>query len=163
MELPLLLKNLKGRAASRRKEHERVVRTLKGMNSREAELLLQAEHETVFARIDCLACGNCCRTLGPRLTQRDLTRLAGDFRQKPAAFIAARLRRDEDGDLVFKSMPCPFLKEDNFCSVYANRPKACADYPHTREKQSNLLLSLLLPNAGVCPAVYLILESLVKK
>jgi len=163
MELSQLLKDLKGRAASRRKEHEKVVRNLRGMKPRDAEELLAREHEEAFSRISCLECAHCCRTLGPRLTDRDLQRLADAFRLKTTVFSATYLKRDEDGDLVFKEMPCPFLGDDNRCSVYDVRPKACADYPHTLGRQAKALVPLLIPNAAICPAVYRILESLSKK
>lgn len=46
------------------------------------------------------------------------------------------LRVDEDNDKVFKSMPCPFLGEDNLCSIYDIRPKACREFPHTDRKKN---------------------------
>ena len=45
------------------------------------------------------------------------------------AFEAEFLQVDEDGDKVFKSMPCPFLGGDNLCSIYDVRPKACREFP----------------------------------
>ncbi len=77
---------------------------------------------------------------------------------KDAAFVDEYVRVDEDGDQVFKSMPCPFLGADNYCSVYEHRPKACREYPHTDRVKQHQLLKLHLKNAEICPAVELVLE-----
>jgi Fe-S-cluster containining protein len=66
--------------------------------------------------------------------------------------------RDEDGDYVFKSSPCPFLASDNACSIYEFRPKACREYPHTNRPQMKQILDLTFKNATVCPAVKEILK-----
>jgi Fe-S-cluster containining protein len=71
-----------------------------------------------------------------------------------AAFEAAYLRRDEDGDLVLQSAPCPFLDlGDHRCSIYEDRPAACREYPHTDRKHMAAILPLTARNAHVCPAV----------
>ena len=89
MEFSALLKDLKNRAASRRKEHERIIRKLKEMKPREVEFLLEKEHQEVFSRIDCLDCANCCRTLGPRLTEPDVRKLSGVFRKNGGRCLPA--------------------------------------------------------------------------
>ena len=96
---------------------------------------VQELHDEAFAKIDCLECGNCCRGLGPRLIDRDIERLAKTQRMRPTAFIEAHLRIDEDGDYIFRQMPCPFLGTDNYCAVYDDRPKACREYPHTDRRR----------------------------
>ncbi|MEZ5067203.1 MAG: YkgJ family cysteine cluster protein [Bacteroidia bacterium] len=35
---------------------------------------------------------------------------------------------------VLKKSPCPFLLDDNHCSIYSIRPQACREYPHTIRK-----------------------------
>lgn len=128
------------------------------MNSLDHEV--HALHEEVFEEIDCLECANCCRSLGPRITDRDIDKLAGSLRLKPKDVVDRYLRIDEDGDYVFKSMPCPFLMSDNYCSVYEDRPKACREYPHTDRKKFFQIASLTIKNAATCPAVFTILERL---
>ena len=88
-----------------------------------------------FAEIDCTACANCCKTLGPDFKEADITRIAKYFKMKLPAFEAEFLQVDEDGDKVFKSMPCPFLGGDNLCSIYDVRPKACREFPQYRSQK----------------------------
>jgi Fe-S-cluster containining protein len=121
---------------------------------------VHALHHKWSARIDCLDCGNCCRSLGPRITDKDVERLAKALKIKQTAFVDAYLRTDEDGDLVFQSMPCPFLGDDNFCAVYESRPKACRDYPHTDRKKFFQLFRLSVKNAETCPIVLEVLNEL---
>lgn len=117
-------------------------------------------HEQAFEQIDCLDCANCCKSLGPRLTDKDIDRLAKALRVKPSQVIEQHLKIDEDNDYVFRSMPCPFLAADNYCLVYENRPKACREYPHTDRRRFVQLLPLTLKNRSTCPAVHLIAEEL---
>ncbi len=133
---------------------------LKAKRPRKLDELFQKLHEQVFNEIDCLKCANCCRNLGPRLTQKDIDRMSKTLSLKPVVFIEKYLRIDEDSDYVFKSMPCPFLAPDNYCMVYESRPKACRDYPHTDAPKMHTLLHLAFKNRQTCPAVYLMVEEL---
>ncbi len=111
-------------------------------------------HQAAFEEIDCLKCGNCCKTTGPLFTQADINRLARHFKMKPAQFMDTYLRVDEDGDYVLRNLPCPFLGADNHCSVYEKRPKACREFPHTNRNKMRQILNLTQKNASVCPAVF---------
>ena len=117
-------------------------------------------HKEVFEEINCLECANCCRNLGPRITHKDIERLSQSLRIKPSKVIDDYLRIDEDNDYVFKSMPCPFLCDDNYCSVYASRPIACREYPHTDRSKFYQIANITIKNSETCPAVFEILERL---
>ena len=119
-------------------------------------------HDITFAKTDCLQCANCCRSLGPRLTDKDIERLAKFSKLKPSVYTAENLRLDEDGDYVFRQIPCQYLMEDNKCRVYEIRPKACREYPHTDRKKFYQLLDITVKNTRTCPAVYEIVEALKK-
>ncbi len=125
-----------------------------------ADDLVHQFHNHFTAETDCLTCANCCRTLGPRITDKDVERMAKVLRMKASAFYDTYLRTDEDGDMVFKTMPCPFLLPDNYCMVYENRPKACREYPHTDRKKFYQIANLSVQNASTCPIVYQVIESL---
>lgn len=126
----------------------------------EADRLVHQLHDEIFEEIDCLQCGNCCKTLGPGIYDRDVERLAKVLRIKPSQVVEQYLEQDNDGSYVFKSMPCPFLMSDNYCSVYEHRPKACREYPHTDRKKFYQLISLTIKNTYTCPAAFELLERL---
>ncbi len=119
-------------------------------------------HEEIFATTDCLKCANCCKTTSPIFYQKDIERLSKLFRIRPANFIQTYLHLDDDKDYVLNSAPCPFLGEDNYCSVYEHRPTACREYPHTDRKRFYQVLDITLKNTAVCPAAYAIVEKLKK-
>ena len=153
---------LAGLAKAARKEHAALVKRLVAGDSRKLDERVHALHEEVFQTINCLDCANCCRTLGPRVTDTDVRRITASLRMKPSAFVEQYLVTDEEGDYIFRSMPCPFLGSDNYCSIYDDRPKACREYPHTDRRRVYQLMKLTLKNSAICPAVFEILERLRK-
>jgi Fe-S-cluster containining protein len=81
---------------------------------------------------------------------------------KESNFIETYLSLDSEGDYVVKSTPCPFLGEDNFCSIYDKRPSDCQRFPYTDEDVLLKRPVITLKNASFCPAVYFVLEKLIK-
>lgn len=124
------------------------------------DLKAHALHDEISERTDCLSCANCCRTLGPLITDKDVERMAKSLRMKSSDVISKYFRIDEDGDMVFQSMPCPFLGADNYCAIYESRPKACREYPHTDRKRFYQIYNLSIKNAATCPIVYEVLQQL---
>lgn len=127
------------------------------------DLFVHGLHDKYSQAIDCLQCARCCKELGPRIEVKDVDRLAKVLRMKSNDVISKYFKVDEDGDMVFKSMPCPFLADDNYCLVYESRPKACREYPHTDRKRFYQLFNLSVKNAETCPIVYEVLEELTNK
>lgn len=147
-------------AVNRKKENKAFLERLKKSRPADLDQTTNRLNDEAFEHIDCLQCGNCCRTTGPLLLSKDVDRLAGHFRIRPAEFTERHLRIDEDGDYVFRSMPCPFLEDDNYCSVYENRPNACREFPHTQQRDIREKLGITYHNTMVCPAVAEVLERL---
>lgn len=133
---------------------------LKRMNPRLLDAAFHKAHQEAFSCIDCLQCANCCTTTGPLLTDKDIQRVAKHLRLKDVDFVSQYVRIDEDNDQVFKSMPCPFLGSDNYCSIYDHRPKACREYPHTDRVKQHQLLNLHVKNVRICPAVEHVLKTI---
>ncbi len=115
-------------------------------------------HDEAFEQIHCLTCANCCKTLGPRFKTTDITRIARHLRMKESQFIETYLKVDEDADYVAKSLPCPFLDAENFCSIYSVRPGDCKNYPYTDSDIFYKKPHLSALNAQSCPAAYVVLE-----
>jgi Fe-S-cluster containining protein len=149
-------------AETRKKENKQFYDKLKRLKPKTLDKNFHELHDEVFETIDCLECGNCCKTTSPIFYNRDIERLAKHFRIKPGEFIDKYLRIDEDKDYVLRVAPCPFLGADNYCSVYEDRPNACREYPHTDRKRMDQILDLTYRNTIVCPAVLEITERLKK-
>src|SRR6478735_5846390 len=121
---------------------------------------LPALHEEAFEKINCLDCAACCKNYSPRFKTPDIKRISKHLRLKESEFIETYLRLDEDGDYVVKSKPCPFLGDDNYCSIYEVRPSDCERFPYTDEDVILKRQSLTLKNSTFCPITYYVLEKL---
>jgi len=147
----------------KRKENTQFFKRLKKKKPKVLDKTIHPLHDEVFEYTNCLECANCCKTTGPLFTDKDIGRIAKHLRIKPSEFTEKYLRIDEERDYVLQSVPCTFLVENNYCSIYEVRPKACREYPHTNRIKQSQLLKLTERNIAVCPAVYDIVEKVKKE
>ena len=157
------LDNYRKLAQQRSKAHKKFLDGLKKKPPKQLDYIVQEVHEEVFDRIDCLKCANCCKTTGPLFVEKDIERISKHLRMKQADFEAKFLRVDEDNDKVLQNVPCFFLNQDNTCSIYDVRPKACREFPHTDRKKIYKINHLTIKNTVICPAAYEFVEELEKK
>ena len=154
------LKKHKEKSILKRKENIQFFKRLKRIRPKELDNLIHPLHSQVFECADCLECANCCSTTSPVFTDKDIRRISKYLRIKPSEFTEKYLSIDDEKDYVLKKVPCAFLGDDNYCSIYEVRPKACKEFPHTDRIKQNQLLKLTERNVEVCPAVYDIIEKL---
>ena len=158
------LKELPGLAKEKYLETKKYFQKLKKRTPKNLDFVVQELHISEFKKTDCLTCGNCCKTTSPIFTEKDIHRIAKYVKMKEHLFISTYLDRDMDDFYVLKTAPCSFLDlNDNMCTIYDVRPKACNEYPHTNRRKFIQLTDLTLKNTEVCPAVYNIVEELKKK
>lgn len=149
------LHDLKKKAAEKQKENAAF---LKKYTKKVPIKELVHAHDSVFSEVDCLACANCCKTLGPRFRTPDIVRIAKKVRMRESDFIERYLKIDEDGDYVANILPCPFLDGENYCLIYEDRPGDCRKYPYTDSDVFFKRPKTTLANAAYCPAVFSVLE-----
>ena len=158
------LKELPGLAKEKHLETKKYFEKLKKRTPNNLDFVVQELHNSEFKRTDCLTCGNCCKTTSPIFTEKDIQRIAKYVKMKEHLFISTYLERDPEDFYVLKTAPCSFLDlNDNMCTIYDVRPKACNEYPHTNRRKFIQLTDLSMKNTEICPAVYNILEALKKK
>jgi len=144
-------------------ENQRFFKKLKKKVPGNLDEVVHELHDEAFGEFDCLSCANCCSSISPMMTGKDVERLAKPLKMKPSQVIEQYMHLDEDHDYVFNNAPCPFLMPDNYCSVYEYRPKACREYPHTDRRRFSQLLNLTLKNCEVCPIVFAVVDRLKEK
>lgn len=152
----------KNQAQIKQKDHRKFLDGLKKKPPKNLDYLVVEKHDETFAEIDCLSCANCCKTTGPLYTEKDIERISRHLRMKPADFESKFLRVDEDQDKVLQNLPCFFLNDDNTCSIYDVRPKACREYPHTDRKKIYQINNLTIKNTLICPATFVFVEKMRK-
>ena len=157
-QLPETLKKHLNKAVQYKKENKKFLQNLS--RRKDVDEMFHPLHDAAFEQIDCLDCANCCKTTSPIFRDVDIDRIAKHLGMRPSHFTERYLHIDEDNDWVLNVAPCPFLGDDNYCSIYDVRPKACRDYPHTDRKHMTQILDLTYKNTMVCPAVASIVEKL---
>lgn len=156
------LKFYQSQATLKQKEHKKFLENVKKKPPKNLDYLVQETHEEVFEKIDCLQCANCCKTTGPLFMEKDIERISKHLKMKPKDFEQKFLRVDEDEDKVLQNLPCWFLNDDNTCSIYEFRPKACREFPHTDRKKIYQINHLMLKNTVICPAAFEFVERMQK-
>lgn len=151
---------LKNKALNQAESFNKLVKFLKKTKPKGLDVITQSLHDKAFEAINCLDCANCCKSISPIVTHTDIARLAKHLGVKPSELTEKYFEIDTDNDYVFKTQPCPFLADDNYCIVYTARPKACREYPHTNRRRFYQLLTLSLKNTEVCPAVFHVFKGL---
>lgn len=144
------------------KEHQKTYKGfLQRANKNDVLDKLNDLHDEAFEKINCLSCANCCKNYSPRFKTPDIKRISKTLKMKESVFIDKYLKIDEEGDYVLVSKTCPFLGEDNFCSIYEDRPSDCKRFPYTDEDVFIKRQTLTLKNSSFCPIVYFVIEKLI--
>ena len=113
----------------------------------------------VWKEINCLDCANCCKTMSPTYTRRDVQRIARHLGLTEKAFRRKWLYKDKSGDWMNVNQPCQFLDtETNMCGIYEVRPRDCAGFPHHTKKRMVDYMHMYKQNIEYCPATYRVVE-----
>ena len=115
----------------------------------------------VWQEVDCLTCANCCKSMTPTFTKKDLERISAHFKQTPDEFKEKWLYKDKNGDWMNTKTPCQFLDlKSNKCSIYSIRPEDCAGFPHLSKKRMVQYIDVHKQNVEYCPATYKMVEKM---
>ena len=122
-------------------------------------------NKEVWAETDCLACANCCKTMTPTFTPKDIKRISSHFNQTPDEFKTKWLYKERGtGDMMNKKQPCQFLNlKDNKCSIYEIRPDDCSGFPHHTKKHFTDWVHVYKQNVEYCPATYKLVEKMLER
>jgi len=119
--------------------------------------------DEVWEQIDCTKCAHCCRTLQVIVDSEDINRLAARLDVTPKQFSRRYVGADEFRQQCFNASPCPFLGDDNRCTVYEDRPKACRDFPYLHSEHFVGRTLMMISNTSVCPIVFNTWQALKRK
>ena len=115
----------------------------------------------VWKETDCLSCANCCKTMTPTYTVKDINRISKHFKMTPDAFRKKWLKKDRVGDWMNKHTPCQFLDyQTNKCSIYSIRPADCSGFPHLTKRKMTDYIHVHKQNLESCPATYRMVEKM---
>lgn len=159
---PVNLRSFRSKVRVRRASMRRFLTKLEKEKPRGLTSKILHWEKEVWANTDCLSCANCCKTMTPTYTPRDLKRIAKHFKMSVTDFKKKWLKQERGGDRDWmnRDTPCPFLNlKDNKCSIYAIRPVDCAGFPHLSKKFSDFV-HVHKQNVDSCPATFALVEKM---
>lgn len=142
-------------------ENIQFLTALKFRAAKNLQQKVDAIHDAVFEEINCLDCGNCCKTYTVTLTEEDYQRI--EARVGTAFMNNLDIVQEPNDNWIIRSVPCPFLGINNICSIYEIRPEECASYPHLKGKDIRRRRYMHVDNAKHCPAAFHVLERIKKR
>lgn len=125
------------------------------------KLMVEVDQK-VWAEIDCLSCGNCCKKMTPTFNSADLKRISAHLHMTVDEFKEKWLVFDKkEGDWQNKKQPCQFLNPvDHKCSIYEVRPEDCAGFPHLTKNKPSDYMHVHRQNIAYCPATFKMVEKM---
>ncbi len=126
--------------------------------------LVTVADKAAWAKTDCLDCANCCKTMSPTYTKKDVKRISAHLGMTDKAFREKWLYKDRTGDWMNVKQPCQFLDlKTNMCDIYAVRPRDCAGFPHHNKRKMVEYMHMYKQNIEYCPATYRVVEFIMEK
>jgi Fe-S-cluster containining protein len=124
------------------------------------KIAVEVEKE-IWQEVDCITCANCCKSMTPTFTNKDIARISAHFNLSKSEFKEKWLFQDKKGDWMNTKTPCQFLdKKTNMCSIYDIRPADCAGFPHLAKKKMVNYIDVHKQNVEYCPATYKMVEKM---
>lgn len=159
---PIDLRAFKKQAQKNKRKFRHFLTRVENNPPRAIKQTIAEAEKQVWLETDCLSCANCCKTMTPTFTNKDVKRISKHFGQTADEFKAKWLYRERGGerDWLNKTEPCQFLNlKDNKCSIYEIRPADCAGFPHLPRKFTDYV-HVHKQNVEYCPATYRLVEKM---
>ncbi|HVX50125.1 MAG TPA: YkgJ family cysteine cluster protein [Chitinophagaceae bacterium] len=159
------LRSFKQKARHNKRAFRRFLGKVEKNPPRRLDKTMEEIDKEVWGETDCLSCANCCKTMTPTFTEKDIKRIAGHLQMTPDEFKNKWLHFEKkDKDWVNNKQPCQFLNlNDNKCSIYVVRPESCAGFPHLTKKKTVEYIHVHQQNVEYCPATYKMVERLMAR
>jgi Fe-S-cluster containining protein len=141
-------------------ENNQFVKFLRNHKASTIDAYVQPMVEKVYAETDCLACGNCCKSLRAPFQKEEVEIIAPYLNCSSSDFLEKYIQEIPLKNYgIMKTNPCLFL-DGNACTIYQQRPSSCADYPHIHHKGFKYRIKSIMENYSVCPMVVSVIEEL---
>lgn len=163
--LPVNLYSFRKKVSLYKRYFKKYLRCVSKLKPTGLDKLAEQLNEEVWQEVDCLSCANCCKTMTPTFTYKDIRRIARHLNMRPQDFKERWLKYEKkDKDWVNIKQPCQFLDlTTNMCSIYEVRPDDCAKFPHLTKKKMTDYMHVHQQNVAYCPATYKMVEKMMEK
>lgn len=159
MNMSVNLRSFKQMIRYRKQKLKRFLSILENHPPGGLDKLAASVDKHIWKEIDCITCANCCKTMSPTYTNKDIKRISGHLNISAKEFKAKWLLKDKEGDWLNRSTPCQFLDMGtNLCKIYEVRPVDCIGFPHFTKKKMVDYIHVHKQNVDHCPATLKMLE-----
>jgi uncharacterized protein len=160
--LLLHLDTIKQLAAEKENENDAFRFYLKQQDAAAMDKKVQQLNASIAPKIDCTACGNCCKSLLINVTEQEAINLAAHLKLPTQTLQEKYLEVSPGGKMVISSVPCHFLNS-NKCSIYEHRFEGCREFPHLDRDNFTQRLFGTMMYYGTCPIIFNVVEALKKE
>jgi Fe-S-cluster containining protein len=159
------LRSFRKKAKVHKRSLRRFLTRLEKNPPRGLDKLAALTEKEVWSEMDCQSCANCCKTMTPVYSPRDIRRIARHQGMTVADFKEKWLRKERNtGDWINKTTPCQFLDlGTNKCNIYAIRPADCSGFPHLSKKKMTDYMHVHKQNVDLCPATFKLVEKMMER
>lgn len=162
--LPLTtnLLDIKNSALNKEAENDAFRLFLKTQNPLAIDAIVHQLNATITPQINCMECGNCCKSLMINVTPIEAEKVANTMQISVENFKEKYIEESQGGALVIHQVPCSFL-QNNACTIYDDRFTECREFPHLHKPNFINRLFGTFYNYGICPIVFNVIEGLKSK
>ncbi|MEO8711495.1 MAG: YkgJ family cysteine cluster protein [Parafilimonas sp.] len=162
---PVNLYSFRKKVSIYKKFFHKYLRRVAKLNPEGLDMYAEQLNAEVWKEVDCVSCANCCKTMTPTFSTKDIRRIAKHLNMRPKDFKERWLKYEKkDKDWVNKKQPCQFLDlSTNMCSIYEVRPADCAGFPHLTKKKMVDYMHMHQQNILYCPATFKMVEKMMEK
>jgi len=146
-------------STQKEQENERFRGFLKYQNGEELDAKVHQLNEVVTPKIDCTACGNCCKSLMIVVDEKEADILSKHLNQTREVFDGKYVEQGNNGMMIINQMPCHFLS-GNMCTVYEHRFVGCREFPAMHLPNFKERLFTTFMHYERCPIIFNIVEGL---
>ncbi|MBX9733070.1 MAG: YkgJ family cysteine cluster protein [Chitinophagaceae bacterium] len=147
-------------AASKATENDAFRVFLKQANTTEIDLYVTALNESITPTINCLDCGNCCKSLMIVVAENEVAEVSQYLGTDTKNFEEHFVEKGANGMMLLNTIPCHFLKTDNACSIYEHRFNGCKEFPALHIPGFTHRLFTIFMHYDRCPIIYNVVEQL---
>jgi uncharacterized protein len=153
------LEHLKREALDKEEENGHFKDYLRAQDPLRIDTMVHRLNDEISPRIDCTACGNCCKSLMINVSPEEVTHLADRLGQSEDEIRTRYIETSLMGTMVLDSVPCPFLS-GTVCSIYEDRFHECREFPSLHQDGFIGRLFPTFMHYGRCPIIYNVVERL---
>jgi uncharacterized protein len=153
------LQTIQQNSIAKQAENDAFVSFLQQQPSATIDALVSTLYQQIEPQINCLNCGNCCKSLMINVTETEANSVSQYLQISRQTFDEQYLEKGSSM-MIVNTIPCHFLQSNNACSIYPQRFSGCKEFPALHIPNFTGRLFTVFMHYNRCPIVYNVVEVL---